>query len=149
MVPPDPASRIDWLDLPAIRLGMTDVATALRQRPQDGVDTLVLLVEDTELEGAPAPATATIRYPIPDMGLPQDRTALDGLITRLRDDLQADRAIVIACQAGYGRTGTVAACLLIALGATAEEAIQHVRTARPGTIETDAQLEFVRAFRWV
>ncbi|NEP83332.1 MAG: hypothetical protein F6K39_37480, partial [Okeania sp. SIO3B3] len=50
------------------------------------------------------------------------------------------------CQAGLGRTGTVAACCLVALGYSAVEAIALVRQTRQYTIETKQQENFVFRF---
>ncbi len=146
----DTSGRIDWVESPGILLGMTDLATGLRLRPEDGVDMLVLLVEDTELERAPAPVPPDlhlIRYQIPDMGVPPDRATLADLLAAIGDRLAGGLSVVIACDGGLGRTGTVAACVFIAAGQTPAEAIQLVRATRPGTIETDAQLAFVEAWR--
>jgi len=87
--------------------------------------------------------------PIPDRMPPSEvfRAAwpLDGdeLVTRLS---RGDR-VFLHCMGGLGRTGTIAACLLIESGFGAEAAIAAVRAARRGTIETAAQEEFVRAYR--
>ena len=54
---------------------------------------------------------------------------------------------MIQCRGGLERTGTVAACVLVALGHhTTEEAIKAVRKARRGTIQSHEQEEFVRRF---
>jgi hypothetical protein len=55
--------------------------------------------------------------------------------------------VAIHCHAGYGRTGTAAACILIALDElTAQEAIELVRQRRPGSIQTPYQVKFVQDF---
>lgn len=48
---------------------------------------------------------------------------------------------------GLGRAGTVAGCLLVEMGLSPQEAIQRVRQARPGAIETAAQEQYVLGFK--
>ncbi|MFL2550907.1 MAG: tyrosine-protein phosphatase [Arenicellales bacterium] len=52
--------------------------------------------------------------------------------------------ILLHCAAGLGRTGTVAAGLLMLAGQSADSAIKQVRTARPGTVESASQEQFLR-----
>lgn len=51
--------------------------------------------------------------------------------------------VLVHCRGGLGRAGTVAARLLVELGDPAAVAVECVRQARPGAIETAAQLEYV------
>ena len=53
--------------------------------------------------------------------------------------LDAGQGVALHCRAGLGRTGTVAARILIDRGLTVDQAIQQVRQARTGAIETAAQ----------
>lgn len=66
----------------------------------------------------------------------------------LRRELAAGGCFAMHCYAGLGRTGTVAARLLIELGARPAEAIAQVRSIRPGSIETIQQENYVRAAHW-
>lgn len=66
---------------------------------------------------------------------------------RLRAHLAGGRRIMLHCLGGLGRTGTIAARLLIESGMPASDAIAAVRAARPGAIETAEQLEYVRRMR--
>lgn len=58
---------------------------------------------------------------------------------KLRAHLVAGRRVLVHCRGGLGRAGTVSARLLVELGVTPREAIQQVKKARPGAIETPAQ----------
>ena len=55
--------------------------------------------------------------------------------------------VLVHCRGGLGRAGTVAARLLIELGARPEEAIRDVRCVRPGAIETAGQERHVEGCR--
>ena len=64
----------------------------------------------------------------------------------IRDRLRAGFDVLVHCKGGLGRAGTVAARLLVELGANPEDAIRQVRDARsPQAIETTAQEAHVAA----
>jgi atypical dual specificity phosphatase len=52
----------------------------------------------------------------------------------------------VHCLAGRGRSGTLAAVWFVHEGMTADEAIAHIRTLRPGSIETEVQEEAVHRY---
>jgi protein-tyrosine phosphatase len=62
--------------------------------------------------------------------------------------LSQGHRVVLHCLAGLGRTGTVAARLLVERGLMPEDAVRRVREARPGTIQTDEQLLYVLRRAW-
>lgn len=84
--------------------------------------------------------------PIQDFDIPRAPFAA-GWVTAgplLHAHLTAGRKILLHCLGGLGRSGTIAARLLIERGLQPVTAIAAVRAARPGAIETDAQCAYVR-----
>lgn len=83
-----------------------------------------------------------LRFPIPDMGLPDD---VDPILDAIDDALGAGHTIYVHCFAGRGRTGTVIGCWLARHGSAfplADLAAlrAHLDTPSP---ETEAQRRFV------
>jgi protein-tyrosine phosphatase len=85
-------------------------------------------------------------HAIVDFGLP-DRRAFQTLVSGIVEELRAGRHVAVHCRAGIGRSGMVVGAVLIALGASAQGAIDRVSTARgvsvPDTIE---QRQFMYEF---
>ncbi len=132
------------------------VADARRLRDVHGCDTFLLLVEDVDLGLCRASATVpaleaagigVIRHPVPDGGVPADPAAFRATLDNVAGRLRVGERVVVACRGGLGRTGTAVACLLVDGGLAPERAIERVRAARRGTIETRVQEEFVRGWR--
>ena len=53
------------------------------------------------------------------------------------------QSLVVHCRGSLGRTGLIVARLLIALGEAPRKALEQVRAARPGAVETRAQEQYV------
>ena len=69
-----------------------------------------------------------------------------GVASTVQSLLDKGQGVALHCRAGLGRTGTVAARILIERGLSASDAIGLVRQTRPGSIETSAQEEYLRHF---
>ena len=120
-----------------------------------GVRVLVLLVEDHELArwGDPTliergrdAGISIIRRPIPDGEAPPSADEMDALVREI-DAAREVADAAVACMGGVGRTGTVAACALVAAGSSAADAIALVRAVRhPTAVETPGQVAFVQRY---
>jgi protein-tyrosine phosphatase len=83
--------------------------------------------------------------PIPDLHAPDLAQAID-LLDDLRARLGSGQSLLMHCGAGIGRTGTVAAGLLITMGVPLSEAVARVGAHRPmAGPEVGAQTELLRA----
>jgi ADP-ribosyl-[dinitrogen reductase] hydrolase len=134
-----------------------DLAADLEAIREWGASAIVSLMEDFEFEllGVPdfgARVSGTFRWlwlPIPDGGVPGEeferRWADAG--PELHGRLAAGQRVLIHCRAGLGRTGLVAARLLVEAGMAPAQAIGAVRGARRGTVETLAQERYVLGLR--
>ena len=90
-----------------------------------------------------------LRFAIKDMGVPQeaDSEGFEAFVQDIIWRLEQGQNVVVHCRGGLGRTGTLAACILVTLGRhTVDEAIAAVREARKGTVQTREQEDFVRLF---
>lgn len=92
---------------------------------------------------------AWLHLPIRDVSTPDElfEELWEESGRRLRQTLADGGRILLHCRGGIGRTGTIAARLLVEFGVSPQEAITMVRQARPGTIETRSQEEYVLRLR--
>lgn len=133
-------------DLAAIRTwGATALLSLMEQEELDffGVETIGTQAQRLSM--------AWYHLPIADFQAPgpafEQRWETSGPTVRAR--LRKGERIVIHCLAGLGRTGTIAARILIEFGSTPRDAIAHVREARPGAIQSLEQEFYLLEQHWL
>jgi protein-tyrosine phosphatase len=120
-----------------------------------GANVLVTLLEREEmstigvadlLERARRSGLECSWLPIPDGSPPADLEATSRLVGWVLERLAAGRTVIVHCHGGIGRSGTIAACALVATGIEPARAIEIVREARPGAATAPGQEAFVHEF---
>lgn len=137
-----------------------DLATDMRVIAEWGAANVISLIEEHEFkmlsvgdlpEMASSLGITWIHLPIRDVSIPDFR--FHGLwlstVCELLDVLMSGKKLLIHCRGGLGRSGLVAALLLIESGVNSREAVGLVRAARPGAIETIQQEAYVRGYQAV
>jgi protein-tyrosine phosphatase len=115
------------------------LADELTGWPSAGIDTVFSLLtadeeEDLDLAAEAAQAKAHgvnfLSFPIQDRHVPESEGKLTRALEKLEAELVTGRNVVLHCRQGIGRTGLVAACLLLTKGIDAETALKRLSAAR-------------------
>lgn len=105
-----------------------------------GIRAVVSLTErGLGAEAAARHGLAYLHLPVPDFHPPTLRQ-IESFVRFTGEQLEkGDGAVLVHCQAGMGRTGTMLAAYLVSTGMGANEAIETIRDLRPGSVETYSQ----------
>jgi protein-tyrosine phosphatase len=134
----------DWLadEVRSWRLAGVDVVVSLLT--PDEVASLELAEEERLCE---ANGIHFVSFPITDRSIPPSKSAAQELVTRLAKNFAAGKKIAVHCRQGIGRTGLIAASLLVHLGLDSDEAIQQISAARGCPVpETSEQKLWITTF---
>jgi len=118
-----------------------------------GVNTVVSLLTPDEEENLDLKKEARlvktndmhfISYPIPDRQVPSSQGGLVATLDKINTHLNSGRNVLIHCRQGVGRSGLVAACLLIAKGWDPSLALECLSSVRGVPIpETTEQRRWI------
>lgn len=103
-----------------------------------GVKSIITMTEDS-LPNSWLDGMEYLHVPTEDLTAP-DLEKIDGAVDYIDERIRNKEPVMVHCAAGIGRTGTILASYLIKYQKmTAKEAIEKVRTERPGSVQSDIQ----------
>lgn len=117
----------EWLQDELARWQRAGVQTVLSLLTPEEEQDLSLTHEERETKGH---GMAFRSFPIPDRQVPDSETKLAKLLEKLDRELASGKNVVLHCRQGIGRTGLVAACLLVTKGLETKTAIKRLSAAR-------------------
>jgi protein-tyrosine phosphatase len=131
----------DWLE---------DEIAAWRQAGINTVLSLLTPEEEKDLDlkaearGVRRRGMKFMSLPIPDRQVPAAQSGVTATLEKIDADLESGKNVVIHCRQGIGRTGLVAACLLVTRGLSPGAAIASLSAARGDAVpETEEQRRWV------
>jgi len=134
----------DWLDDEMVAWERSRVNVVVSLLTKDEEVDLDLTREGSQ---AAAHGLTFISFPIPDRQVPDSESKLAKVLDQLNSELASGKNAVVHCRQGIGRTGLVAACLLITKGVAPATAVERLSTARGLPVpETAEQRQWIDHF---
>jgi atypical dual specificity phosphatase len=113
---------------------------------QQGIELLVSLTEEPpRKDWAEAAGLLVFHEPFEDMQ-PPEQEQLERAVSAVVRATKQGMGVAVHCGAGLGRTGVVLAGYFVTKGLTATDAIARVRRLRPGSVETEEQVDAIAEF---
>jgi atypical dual specificity phosphatase len=136
-----------WINKPLLAaMARPDDADDLQWLRRQGIDVLLSLTEDPpRRDWVNDAGLLLVHVPMEDME-PPTAAQLERCLLAIERANDKQMGVAVHCAAGMGRTGVVLACYFVQQGLTPDNAIARVRRLRPGSIETDEQVDAVVQF---
>lgn len=136
-----------WVDPPRLAaFARPDGPDEYRWLRENGVQLVITLTETPPfhrwLDDA---GLLGLHLPVPDFHAPSPEQ-IEHCLSAIRKANEQNLGVGIHCMAGLGRTGTILAAYFVGHGYSPADAIAHVRSLRPGSIESDEQESAIAAF---
>jgi protein-tyrosine phosphatase len=123
---------------------------------RNGINTVVSLLTadeaselglENEARAAQAEHMTFLSLPIRDRQVPGSDAKLSSTLRKMEDVLSAGKNVLVHCRQGIGRTGLVAACLMINRGWEPEAAIEMLSDVRGISVpETQEQRQWIEKY---
>jgi len=128
----------DWLSDEAENWRRNGIETVVSLLTQDEESELDIRGEAEELAKQDM---KFISFPIADRGVPSSTTTAFRMLDAVHNELQRGKNVLVHCRQGIGRSGLVAASLLVLDGAEPRAAIEEVSKARGVRVPETADQE--------
>lgn len=139
---PGSQGRDVFQDLEIIREASVEHIVCLQQAFElDYVDETI----ESRREAVESRGMTFTHEPIEDFDAPTLAQAFQ-IVELVRAEMSAGRRVLVHCQAGLGRAGTIAACLLLGEGMSVQDAITTVRSYRFGAIQSPEQERLIAMY---
>lgn len=125
---------------------MPDGAEELVWLRKQGIDILMSLTEEPpERRWIDEAGLLLVHVPVADFDAPSQEQ-FEKCMVVIERAVESKMGVHVHCLAGKGRTGTLLAAYFVGKGMSARDAIIHVRTLRPYSIETPEQEQAIHQF---
>lgn len=134
----------DWLPEEVETWRRAGISTVLSLLMPEEDQELDLLQESTQLRRVGLTFSS---FPITDREVPRSEAKLNEVLSDINESLAAGRNVLVHCRQGIGRTGLVAACLLVKAGMSPGAAVELISAARGLKVpETTEQRDWIERY---
>ena len=131
----------DWLDEELARWRRENVDTVVSLLTPEEESEFAL---ESECVRAHAQGMTFVSLPVQDRQVPQSEAAVESVVHDLDNALSTGKNVVVHCRQGIGRSGLLAACLLVQRGWTPDAAVQLLSKTREREVpETQEQRRWI------